>query len=298
MRTTSPPIYVHIVLAEAAAYHAKTLESRADDYTTNVRLRLEMGRYILAEDYVRALRGRDLLRTRSRRGARGRDALLLPRWPCPATRLGAATVRVGGSDEPVRNITLRLTQLFNVTGHPAISVPCGKTTDGLPIGAQLVGDADARAARTARALEPYFGPGNVSIRMRLRVLRDAACGGISGGGAGLMSGDGVSTISGAPGGRGTSGFLGCSIIGLSGQCNKHVVHRKPSRSAASLCLGLMCLELDDRALLPRLGASSRVRHHGSRRPSVRLGRRLADAERPRPGRATHDDRASSAGSRR
>jgi aspartyl-tRNA(Asn)/glutamyl-tRNA(Gln) amidotransferase subunit A len=152
-------IYVHIVLAEAAAYHAKTLESRPDDYTTNVRLRLEMGRYILGEDYVRALRGRDLLRTEVDAALSARDALLLPTLPVPATRLGAATVRVGGSDEPVRNITLRLTQLFNVSGHPALSVPCGKTTDGLPIGAQLVGMRTPELLSTARALEPYFGPG-------------------------------------------------------------------------------------------------------------------------------------------
>ena len=152
-------IYVHIVLAEAAAYHAKTLESRPQDYTTNVRLRLEMGRYILAEDYVRALRGRDLLRTEVDATLDGFDALLLPTLPVPATRLGATTVRVGGADEPVRNITLRLTQLFNVTGHPALSVPCGKTTDGLPIGAQLVGARTPELLDTARALEPYFGPG-------------------------------------------------------------------------------------------------------------------------------------------
>ena len=152
-------IYVHIVLAEAAAYHAKTLESRPDDYTTNVRLRLEMGRYILGEDYVRALRGRDLLRTEVDAALSGRDALLLPTLPVPATRLGAATVRVGGSEEPVRNITLRLTQLFNVTGHPALSIPCGKTTDGLPVGAQLVGARTPELLEAALALEPYFGPG-------------------------------------------------------------------------------------------------------------------------------------------
>jgi aspartyl-tRNA(Asn)/glutamyl-tRNA(Gln) amidotransferase subunit A len=152
-------IYVHIVLAEAAAYHAKTLESRPDHYTTNVRLRLEMGRYILAEDYVRALRGRDLLRAEVDAALTGRDALLLPALAVPATKLGAATVRVGGAEEPVRNITLRLTQLFNVTGHPAISVPCGKTVDGLPIGAQLVGTHTPALLRTARTLEPYLGPG-------------------------------------------------------------------------------------------------------------------------------------------
>jgi len=133
------PIYLHIVLAEAAAIHAKTLDSHAEHYTPNVRLRLEMGRYILAEDYVRALRGRDVLIEEVDAALRGRDALLLPSLGVPAVRLGAATVKVGGGEEPVRNIMLRLTQLFNITGHPAITIPCGTTTDGLPIGAQLVG---------------------------------------------------------------------------------------------------------------------------------------------------------------
>jgi aspartyl-tRNA(Asn)/glutamyl-tRNA(Gln) amidotransferase subunit A len=133
------PIYLHIVLSEAAALHAKTLDSRADDYTPNVRVRLEMGRYILAEDYVRALRGRDLLIDEVDAPLLRRDALLLPSLAVPAIKLGAAVVKIGSVEEPVRNITLRLTQLFNITGHPAITIPCGSTTDGWPIGAQLVG---------------------------------------------------------------------------------------------------------------------------------------------------------------
>ena len=155
------PIYLHIVLAEAAAYHAKMLDSRADDYTPGVRLRLEMGRYILAEDYVRALRGRQVLTGEVDAALRGRDALLLPSLAIPAPKLGAATVKVGGAEEPVRNVMLRLTQLFNITGHPAISVPCGKTAEGLPIGAQLVGALNRTSdlLRVAAAAEPYFGPG-------------------------------------------------------------------------------------------------------------------------------------------
>jgi aspartyl-tRNA(Asn)/glutamyl-tRNA(Gln) amidotransferase subunit A len=69
------------------------------------------------------------------------------------------TVRVGGSDEPVRNITLRLTQLFNITGHPAMTLPSGTTTDGLPVGAQLVGTRTRPLLALARVVEPYFGPG-------------------------------------------------------------------------------------------------------------------------------------------
>ena len=132
-------IYVHIALPEAAAYHATTLESRPQDYTENVRLRLEMGRYILAEDYVRAQRGRQQLIRDVRETLNGRDGLLLPSMPVPATKLGVPTVSLGGTEETVRNITLRLTQLFNITGHPAISVPCGTTSEGLPVGIQIVG---------------------------------------------------------------------------------------------------------------------------------------------------------------
>ena len=133
------PIYLHIVLSEAAALHAKTLDSHAEDYNPNVRLRLEMGRYILAEDYVRALRGRDVLIDEVDAPLVRRDALLLPTLGVPAVRLGTLAVKIGSVEEPVRNITLRLTQLFNITGHPAITIPCGATTDGLPIGAQLAG---------------------------------------------------------------------------------------------------------------------------------------------------------------
>lgn len=132
-------IYVHIALPEAAAYHAPTLESRPQDYTENVRLRLEMGRYILAEDYVRAQRGRQRLIREVREALNGRDGLLLPSMPVAATKLGVATVSLGGSEETVRNITLRLTQLFNITGHPAISLPCGTTSEALPVGIQIVG---------------------------------------------------------------------------------------------------------------------------------------------------------------
>jgi aspartyl-tRNA(Asn)/glutamyl-tRNA(Gln) amidotransferase subunit A len=153
-------VYLHIVLAEAAALHARTLESRAGDYTPAVRMRLEMGRYVLGEDYARALRGREVLRREVNALLAGCDGLLLPSVPVPATRLGAATVRVGSADEPVRNITLRLTQLFNLSGHPALTMPCGTTSEGLPIGAQLVGGGPTSALlNLARTLVPYFRSG-------------------------------------------------------------------------------------------------------------------------------------------
>jgi Asp-tRNA(Asn)/Glu-tRNA(Gln) amidotransferase A subunit family amidase len=56
---------------------------------------------------------------------------------------------------------LRCTQAFNVSGHPAMSIPCGVTIDGLPVGAQLVGPAADTPGllRVAAAVERYLGPG-------------------------------------------------------------------------------------------------------------------------------------------
>ena len=135
----TPAVYIHIHAAEAAEYHARTLEAAADRYTPNVRLRLEMGRYILAEDHVRARNACEHLRREVDAALEGRDALILPTLPIPAPPIGVETLAIAGSEQPVRALMLRCTQLFNLTGHPALSMPCGTTSQGLPCGLQLVG---------------------------------------------------------------------------------------------------------------------------------------------------------------
>ena len=67
------------------------------------------------------------------------DVMVLPALSIPAPPIGAATVPVKGGTELVRAAMLRCTQLFNLTGHPALSLPCGLTRAGLPAGLQLVG---------------------------------------------------------------------------------------------------------------------------------------------------------------
>jgi aspartyl-tRNA(Asn)/glutamyl-tRNA(Gln) amidotransferase subunit A len=149
------PVYLHLVLADAAAYHAKALERRPHAYTDNVRLRIEMGRYILAEDYARAMCGRLVVQREVARALAGVDALVLPALAIEAPPIGAATVQVRGGRESVRNVMLRCTQPFNLSGHPAISVPCGVTRAGLPVGLQLVGHSGRTGdlLRVARAVE-------------------------------------------------------------------------------------------------------------------------------------------------
>jgi aspartyl-tRNA(Asn)/glutamyl-tRNA(Gln) amidotransferase subunit A len=156
----TPAVYVHIHSSEGAAYHARTLDSHADRYTPAVRRRLEVGRYVMAEDYVRAMEGRDALRREVDAALAGVDAFVLPTLPIPAPPIGAESVVINGREEPVRALMLRHTQLFNVTGNPAISLPCGFTSQRLPVGLQLVG----HRARTddllsvARICEDIAGP--------------------------------------------------------------------------------------------------------------------------------------------
>jgi aspartyl-tRNA(Asn)/glutamyl-tRNA(Gln) amidotransferase subunit A len=152
------PVYLHLVLSDAAAYHAKTLETMPERYCPAVRLRLEMGRYILAEDYVRALAGRSVLTREVDAALVQHDALVLPALPIPAPPIGAPTVDISGKPEPVRNVMLRLTQLFDVTGHPAISIPSEPTKAGLPVGFQLVGGRHQTDAliRVALACEKHI----------------------------------------------------------------------------------------------------------------------------------------------
>jgi aspartyl-tRNA(Asn)/glutamyl-tRNA(Gln) amidotransferase subunit A len=156
----TPAVYLAIQLPEATAYHATVLERQPQDYQPGVRQRLELGRYVLAEDYVRAQRGRDVLRCEVDAALGGRHALVLPTLPIPAPRFGDTSVTVGGRTEPVRALMLRLTQLFNLTGHPAISIPCGTTAAGLPCGLQLVGriNRTEELLAVARACEEALGP--------------------------------------------------------------------------------------------------------------------------------------------
>lgn len=154
------PVYLQIVLGDAAAYHAATLESRPGDYTPPVRLRLEMGRYLLGEDYARALVGREVIAREIDAALAGRAALLCPTLPVTAPPVGALTVPVGDGEEPVRNAMLRLTQPFNLGRQPAVSLPCGLSPAGLPVGLQLVGARGGTQAllQVALACERVMAP--------------------------------------------------------------------------------------------------------------------------------------------
>jgi aspartyl-tRNA(Asn)/glutamyl-tRNA(Gln) amidotransferase subunit A len=135
--------YVNIVLPEGAAWHGQYLDSRGGDYTPVVRARFETGRTIPAVKYVEARGFCQRLRTEVDIALADADALVLPTLPILAPVLGAGDVTIDpavGDLTPVRSAMLKHTQPFNMTGHPAISLPL--RVSGLPVGLQLVGRRD------------------------------------------------------------------------------------------------------------------------------------------------------------
>ncbi len=141
--------YVNVVLPEGAAWHHHFLNSRGGDYTPLVRARFEAGRAIAATKYVDAQAFCRTLQTDVDTALEDADALVLPTLPILAPVHGTEDMTVDpaiGGRTPVRSVMLKHTQPFNMSGHPAISIPIAGAA--LPVGLQLVG----RRGRTARLL--------------------------------------------------------------------------------------------------------------------------------------------------
>jgi aspartyl-tRNA(Asn)/glutamyl-tRNA(Gln) amidotransferase subunit A len=135
--------------ADGAAYHHQRLADHPDWFGEDVRRRLETGRNTTSTQYVLARRTQTEMKHRLGRFFRDYDMLLLPTTP-----VIAPVVQGGDSFEQARRLT-RFTSPFNLTGLPAISIPAGVSSEGLPIGLQIVAGAWREAAllRAAFAYE-------------------------------------------------------------------------------------------------------------------------------------------------
>ena len=144
-----------ILMAEAAAYHRDLLARDGGKLYPPVRLRLEAGLFITATDYLRAQQARTLFDRQARQLLEQVDLLAGPTEPVTAPILLATEVQVG---EHTLGTTAALTQYtrpYNITGFPAISIPCGFSDAGLPIGLQLAGRPfdESTVLRAAHAYE-------------------------------------------------------------------------------------------------------------------------------------------------
>ncbi|MGH7321429.1 MAG: amidase [Candidatus Rokuibacteriota bacterium] len=146
---------VAILSPEAMAYHAPLLRRHATEYAPDVRRRLVAGGFLSAADYLKGQRARALIREAVNAVLQRMDCLLTPALPVAAPPVTATQVRLGERTETPRAAFTMFTRLFNVTGHPAIAVPCGFTRDGLPLALQLAGRAfdEVTILRLAHAYE-------------------------------------------------------------------------------------------------------------------------------------------------
>jgi aspartyl-tRNA(Asn)/glutamyl-tRNA(Gln) amidotransferase subunit A len=134
------PAASHAVLApEAYAYHEEWLKTRADEYGADVRERLRVGAFVTGAEYLKGQRLRVLLKNEVDAALARLDVLLAPSTAIEATPVGQNEARIGSETFPVRPSLIRFTRPFNLTGHPAASVPCGFTAEGLPMGLQIIG---------------------------------------------------------------------------------------------------------------------------------------------------------------
>jgi aspartyl-tRNA(Asn)/glutamyl-tRNA(Gln) amidotransferase subunit A len=148
-----------IAWPEATHFHQQSgwFPARAQEYGEDVRTRIEMGAETSAVSYLEALSQRTqfIHQLSSNMYDAGVDALVVPTTPIAAPLIGEEKTRIGEKDHPTRALLLRLNRPANLAGVPAISIPCGFTSSGLPVGLQLIGlhTAELAVLQIAHAFE-------------------------------------------------------------------------------------------------------------------------------------------------
>ena len=150
-----------IIAAEASAYHARWWPERVGDYGADVRRKLEAAARLSADDYIQAGRTRVRIVEALAAALEEVDAIVTPTAPLTPQLVGQKEIDFGGQRRPTTGggVFTRLTAPFNLSGGPAISVPCGQTPGGMPTGLQIASapGRDELVLRLAAAYEHRSG---------------------------------------------------------------------------------------------------------------------------------------------
>jgi aspartyl-tRNA(Asn)/glutamyl-tRNA(Gln) amidotransferase subunit A len=141
-----------ILVCEAYAYHEKRLQEAPEKFGSSVRRRMLEGAFLSAADYITAQRARAVLNEQIRQNFSRVDVFATPSTPRPPDTFE-------GLDPNEQNLRPSFTNPFNLTGLPAISVPCGFTDGKLPVGLQIAAPSfeESTALRVAYAYEQATG---------------------------------------------------------------------------------------------------------------------------------------------
>jgi aspartyl-tRNA(Asn)/glutamyl-tRNA(Gln) amidotransferase subunit A len=143
-----------LLLCEAATVMHPYMEREAD-FGSDVLALLKTGSELKATDYIRAEADASRLRIAWSKLFDKIDVLFTPTTPTVAPRIGQQTISIDGRDEDTRLLTTRFCRGINLLGNPAISIPCGESSDGLPIGLHIIGalNQDQTVLNVAAALQ-------------------------------------------------------------------------------------------------------------------------------------------------
>lgn len=130
-----------ILAAEAYTVHYERLREKPDQYEEEVRERLLAGESIQTRDYINAQQLKHAAVREFNQALEEVDVLASPTLPVLPTNIDQGEVNIRGRKEQVRSALTRLTGPTNLNGFPSLSVPCGFSESGLPVGLQLMGRA-------------------------------------------------------------------------------------------------------------------------------------------------------------
>jgi aspartyl-tRNA(Asn)/glutamyl-tRNA(Gln) amidotransferase subunit A len=128
-----------ILLAEGAATLEKWHRTRFMDLGDDVRSRLNLGAVVMASQYLKAQAVRRRVRESFSRAFETVDVLITPQLPITAPKLNQGSVSWGKKSEAIPSALTRFTRIYNLVGIPSLSIPCGFSAAGLPIGLQIAG---------------------------------------------------------------------------------------------------------------------------------------------------------------
>ncbi|WP_372697327.1 amidase [Arthrobacter sp. JSM 101049] len=148
-----PSIMLCTLGAEAFGTFRKLLSGRASQIPEDVRLRLEAGMFISAADYIYAQELRENLGRGVDSALEGVDVLATPTLPITAPGVGEIDDVVPATGVPVRAAMNRMALPFNLTGHPALSLPIATDRGGAGIGIQFIGRRGADSELLSIALQ-------------------------------------------------------------------------------------------------------------------------------------------------
>ena len=151
----APGIQLITLNSEASQANGSLLHDHGDRIGEDVRIRLAIGQFYLAVDYVKAQRLRARVRQSMIESFGTAEVMVIPALPVLPPKVGATAVEVEGRSLHVTPALTRFTSPINFCGFPALSLPCGKSMEGLPVNIQVVGrpGADATVLAVARWCE-------------------------------------------------------------------------------------------------------------------------------------------------